>query len=246
MSLQFSQITKHYRYPIEPDCNPEHQNDQNSLQISPPLFATTVKNEESEEKVEKKKEKGIKKDNKKDGKEEKAGQNKREGELKRSKSDEKLKREEGDEKIEKNIDRKIELKDGKDNEMKKDEENKKMEKNTRNAKTEDIKEDETVARDENETKNLATERVRRNEKNELVRMKEGEKLLKRDKNVRENINGDKIDEKIIESLTPEMANELKIRGVIFYQDIGDLFLSLNLTNVFCTSIFSTFFAFRNL
>ncbi|MCP9262248.1 Testis-specific serine/threonine-protein kinase 2 [Dirofilaria immitis] len=78
--------------------------------------------------------------------------------------------------------------------------------------------------DEEEKRNQAIQRMRKDEK---IRM--NELFSSREKSLEKNnsTNGadyhmsrDKIDEQIIRSLTPEMANEMKIRGIIFYEDLG--------------------------
>ncbi|EFO21383.1 CAMK/TSSK protein kinase [Loa loa] len=77
--------------------------------------------------------------------------------------------------------------------------------------------------DGKEKKNQITVRVEEDEKDEKVKMDEKEKSLGRNKDTKDidyNKNRDKIDDKIIGSLTPEMADEMKIRGVTFYENLG--------------------------
>ncbi|CAG9532410.1 unnamed protein product [Cercopithifilaria johnstoni] len=182
--------------------------------------------EDNKEAIKKdKKVKDIKKYDKKsrveeDKKEEKAKQNKEEGNLEKNESDKKLKREEKDEKMKMDGRNKVELKSGKNNETRKDKRNGKVDKNIKNDRTLNIQGAESVKRDGKEKRNQIVERVKEDEKNEEVRMDERAKLLIRTKTMKDNKNVDMVDDKIIGILTPEMANEMKIRGVIFYENLG--------------------------
>ncbi|VIO93662.1 Protein kinase domain containing protein [Brugia malayi] len=146
---------------------------------------------------------------------EKIRQDKGERSLKRNENDGKLKKEEKSGRMKKDYESRVGIKDRKNNKTRKDEENEQEEKNKGNDGIHGV--------DGKEKKNDITERIKKDEKAEKVKMNEKDKLLERNKHTKDidyNKSRGNIDDKIVESLTPEMLNEMKIRGVIFYENLG--------------------------
>ncbi|VDN03271.1 unnamed protein product, partial [Onchocerca ochengi] len=125
----------------------------------------------------------------------KARQNERVNNLKRNESDKEIGKGSTDET---------------NNDIKKDGENEKLSKSKRSKRIWGV---EDVEENEEEKRNQVIVRMRKDEKDEKVK-----KSLERDRNINDT-DYPTIDREIIRSLTPEMANEMKVRGVIFYEDL---------------------------
>uniref|UniRef100_A0A2K6VI24 Protein kinase domain-containing protein n=2 Tax=Onchocerca TaxID=6281 RepID=A0A2K6VI24_ONCVO len=126
----------------------------------------------------------------------KARQNERVNNLKRNESDKEIGKGSTDET---------------NNDIKKDGENEKLSKSKRSKRIWGV---EDVEENEEEKRNPVIVRMRKDEKDEKVK-----KSLERDRNINDT-DYPTIDREIIRSLTPEMANEMKVRGIIFYEDLG--------------------------
>ncbi|OZC09998.1 hypothetical protein X798_02844, partial [Onchocerca flexuosa] len=97
-----------------------------------------------------------------------------------------------------------------DNELRKDEESERMDRNKRNDRIQGAE------RKEEDEREKGSQAIVRMEEDENEKMK---KSLEGDRNTND-AGYHMIDAEIIRSLTPEMAVEMEVRGVIFYEDLG--------------------------